>query len=79
MQLPSRLYEGVQREVDTDPALVSEAARLSELVERELCTLIPGVESLGAEVDRISAVGYGGANGVEGTGGCEKLRDHDER
>ena len=50
---------------------------LSELVQRELSTLIAGVIHRGAQIDRVGAVGDRGTNGVEGAGRSEEFRNVD--
>ena len=56
------------------PPLVRDAARLLELVERELRALVARVELLDAQVHGVGAVGDGGADGVEGAGGAQEFR-----
>ena len=68
-----RLEQDVEREVDADATRPRHRARLVELVERELGALVARVEAFDAHVDGIRAVGDGGANGVEGTGGSEEF------
>ena len=74
-----RLDQDVQREVDAPSALVREAARLADLVERELRALVAGVEALRAEIDGVGAVRQRRAHGVERTGGREELGDGEAR
>ena len=69
------LEEDVEGEVNPAPALVSDPARLLHFVHRQLRALVPGVEPLGAKIDRVGAIGDGSADGVEGAGGSEKFGD----
>jgi hypothetical protein len=71
----ARLDEDVEREVDAPPARVRQQARLLQLVEGELGPLVTGVEAGGAQIDGVGPVGHGGANGIQGAGGREKLGD----
>ena len=69
------LDEDVEREVDAAAALVRDATRFAELLERELRAFVARVEAGCAHVDRVGAIGDGGADGVERTGGGEELGD----
>jgi hypothetical protein len=54
---------------------MGDAARLSELVEREVGAFVSRVEALGAHVDGVRAIGDGSADGVERAGWGEELGD----
>jgi hypothetical protein len=64
-----RFHEHVQRQIDATRARMCDPARLGELVERELGTLVTGVEPLRTEVHGVGTVGDCGANGIERAGG----------
>ena len=63
------LDEGVQREIDARPARVREPTCLIQLVERELRAIVARIESLGAQINRVGAIGDRGPRGVERAGG----------
>ena len=61
------------------PARVREPARLVQLVERELRAIVARIEALGAEIDRVGAIGDGGPRGVERAGGRKELGNRARR
>jgi hypothetical protein len=63
------LDERIQREIDARAACVRVAARLIQLGEGELRAIVARVESLGAQLDRVGAIGDRGPRGVERAGG----------
>ena len=69
------LDERVERQVHARAARVREAARLVELLEGELRAIVARIESLGAEVDGVGAVGDCCPCGIERAGGREELGD----
>ena len=71
----SRLEEDVEGEVDARPLRVRDATRFRDLAHGELRALVTGVEALRAQIDGVRAIGDGGPDGVEGTGGGEEFGD----
>ena len=59
----------VQREMDGDPAHMTVAHHVGQLVQRKIPCAVPRVESVNAEVDRVRAVADGGVQGVKRPGG----------
>src|SRR6266566_2112506 len=70
-----RLEKDVERQIDPSPVRVRQAARLLQVIQGQLRPLVPGIEPVHAEVDRIGAVAERGTNGVEAPGGSEEFRD----
>ena len=74
------LHENIEREIDTPSARVREETRCLELVQGELGSLVSSVETLGAQIHRVSPVRDRCASGVERAGRGEQLgyaaRDH---
>jgi hypothetical protein len=69
------LDENVERQVHARAPGVRDGARLLELVERELGAVVPRVELRRPEVDRVGAVGHGGADRLERAGRGEEFWD----
>jgi hypothetical protein len=56
-----REYQYVRREIDTDPPKMRETSGFCQLGKGEVARRATRVESVGAHVDRIGAVGDGGS------------------
>src|SRR5687768_16524536 len=59
------LDERVESEIDSHTAGMRKPARCLQLVESQLCSFIPRVEPLGAEVYGVSAIGDSGPHRLE--------------
>ncbi len=70
----TRFRQDVEREVHTPAVAVRDETGLREVVEGELRALVPRVELLDTEIHGVGAVGDGGADGVERSGGGEEFR-----
>jgi hypothetical protein len=59
------LYEHIESEINPARARVSQRSCFRELIQGELGTLVSGIESLNAEINRVGAIRDSGSYGIE--------------